>query len=73
MERVFVPAQVDTDGNNRRCCHKQDVWDGSQRGKHDVLSYVGLSEELKSESATCTWKKTDPSHAGIMSLQLQRG
>lgn len=72
---MFVPAQVDTDGNNGRCCHKQDVWDGSQRGKHGVLSYVGLSEETKSESvvSSCTWKKPGLSHAGIMGLQLQRG
>lgn len=45
-DKELVPAQVDTDGNRGGCGHKQDVWDGSQRGKHGVLSYVGLSECL---------------------------
>lgn len=41
MERLFVPAQVDTDGNNAATNRMRgmEVW-GVNMG---VLSYVGLS------------------------------
>lgn len=47
VERVFYTFLVRyRRGTMEDAATKQDAWDGSQRGKHGVLSYVGLSKCL---------------------------
>lgn len=76
-DKEFEPAQVDTDGNNRRCCHKQDAW-GVNTGCCHMWDWASVclcerkSQGVNLLSAPRTWKKTTFSHVGIMSLWLQR-